>query len=75
MWTPVGPRGDFHRSNANASGGLAPTPTGLRHSSQNAAAERHLVWQVVDVRSIDLSNGDPGSCYFGYRFHRWAVRL
>ncbi len=66
-WTPMGHAVSFIASGANSSGGLVYTD---RSSSFFAdECERHLIgsWWVF-APSTD-SNGNPGSCPIGYRFH------
>lgn len=49
-------------------------PSGLVYTDRPSAffadeCERHLVGKWWMFTSSTDSNGDPGTCYFGYRFH------
>jgi hypothetical protein len=67
VWTPAGRAVTFIASSPNASGGLVYTDRPSAFFADEC--ERHLIgmWSMF-TPSTD-SNGDPGSCYLGYRFH------
>ena len=67
VWTPVGHAVTFIASNPNASGGLVYTDRPSAFFADEC--ERHLVGRWWMFAPSTDSNGDPGSCYFGYRFH------
>jgi hypothetical protein len=67
VWTPVGHAVTFVASSPNA-------PSGLVYTDRPSAffadeCERHLVGMWWMFTSSTDSSGDPGTCYFGYRFH------
>jgi hypothetical protein len=67
VWTPVGHAVSFVASGPNASGGLVYTDTPSAFFADEC--ERHLVGRWWMFAASTNSNGDPGSCSFGYRFH------
>lgn len=67
VWTPVGHAVTFVSGNPNASGGLVYTDRPSAFFADEC--ERHLVGEWWMFAPSSDSNGDPGSCFFGYRFH------
>jgi len=67
VWTPVGHGVTFVADNPDASGGLVYTDRPSAFFADQC--ERHLVGMWWMFAASTDSNGDPGSCYFGYQFH------
>jgi hypothetical protein len=67
VWTPVGHAVTFTAAGPNASGGLVYTDRPSAFFADECA--RHLVGSWWMVAPSTDSDGDPGSCYIGYRFH------
>jgi len=67
VWTAVGHAVTFFPSSPNASGGLMYTDRPLVFFADECT--RHLVGSWWMFAPSTDSGGDPGSCYFGYRFH------
>jgi hypothetical protein len=67
VWTPVGHSVSFVPSSPTASGGLVYTDRPSAFFADEC--ERHLVGNWWMFSQSTNSNGDPGSCFFGYRFH------
>ena len=67
IWTPVGHLVRFTAHDPNAQGGLVYTDRPSTSFADECA--RHLVGAWWMVAPSTVSNGDPGSCYFGYGFH------
>jgi hypothetical protein len=66
IWTPVGHLVEFVSNGPGAPGGLVYTD---RPSTSFAdQCVRHLTGRWWMVAPSADSNGDPGSCFFGYRF-------
>jgi hypothetical protein len=66
IWTPVGHLVTFIANGPNADGGLVYTDRPSASFADECA--RRLVGDWWMFASSTDSNGDPGSCYFGYRF-------
>ena len=66
IWTPVGHLVTFIASSPNAHGGLVYTNRPSASFPDECA--RHLVGDWWMFAPSTNSNGDPGSCYLGYRF-------
>jgi hypothetical protein len=67
IWTPVGHEVSFVATGPTAKGGLAYTDRPAAFFADEC--ERHLVGKWWMFAPSTDSSGDPGSCYFGYRFH------
>jgi hypothetical protein len=67
VWTPVGHSVSFVPTSPSASGGLVYTDRPSAFFADEC--ERHLIGNWWMFSSSTNSNGDPGSCSFGYRFH------
>jgi hypothetical protein len=67
VWTPEGHAVSFVASSPSASGGLVYTDRPSAFFADEC--ERHLIGKWWMFAPSTDSNGDPGSCYFGYRFH------
>ncbi len=66
IWTPEGHLVRFAANGPNAQGGLVYTDRPSASFPDECA--RHLVGKWWMFASSTDSNGDPGSCYLGYRF-------
>ena len=66
IWTPVGHLVTFMANSPKASGGLVYTDRPSASFEDECA--RHLVGDWWMFAPSTDSNGNPGSCYFGYRF-------
>jgi hypothetical protein len=66
IWTPVGHQVTFIADGPNAAGGLVYTDRPATSFADECA--RRLVGDWWMFASSTDSDGDPGSCYFGYRF-------
>jgi hypothetical protein len=67
VWTPVGHEVTFTANSPNSFRGLAYTDRPSVFFADEC--ERHLVGKWWMFAPSTVSNGDPGSCYFGYQFH------
>jgi hypothetical protein len=67
VWTPVGHAVTFVADSPNAPEGLVYTDRPAAFFADQCA--RHLVGNWWMFAPSTDSNGDPGSCYFGYQFH------
>lgn len=66
IWTPEGHLVEFASTSHDARGGLVYTDRPAASFPDQCA--RHLEGNWWMVASSTDSNGDPGSCFFGYRF-------
>jgi hypothetical protein len=66
IWTPVSHMVTFESDSAGAQGGLLYT--NRPSTSFEDLCVRHLVGSWWMFASSTDANGDPGSCYLGYRF-------
>jgi hypothetical protein len=67
VWTPEGHAVTFVATSPSVSGGLVYTDRPSAFLADQC--ERHLVGKWWMFAPSSDSNGDPGSCSFGYRFH------
>ena len=67
IWTPVGHAVAFSAGSSNGPRGLVFTNRPSAFFADECA--RHLVGMWWMFAPSTVSNGDPGSCYFGYQFH------
>jgi hypothetical protein len=67
VWTPEGHALTFVSTGQNTSGGLVYTDRPSAFFADEC--ERHLIGNWWMFAPSTVSNGDPGSCYYGYEFH------
>jgi hypothetical protein len=66
IWTPVGQWVNFYPSNPDVHGGLVYTDNPSTSFADQCT--RHLVGKWWMIAPSTDSNGDPGSCFIGYRY-------
>ncbi len=67
VWTPVGHALTFVSRGPSTLGGLVYTDRPSAFFADEC--ERHLIGNWWMFAPSTTSNGDPGSCYYGYQFH------
>lgn len=67
IWSPEGHALTFVSSSPSNSGGLVHTDRPSAFFADEC--ERHLTGNWWMFAPSTVSNGDPGSCYYGYQFH------
>jgi len=67
IWTPEGHALTFLSSGPSSSGGLVYTDRPSAFFADEC--ERHLIGNWWMFAASTVSNGSPGSCYYGYQFH------